>query len=733
MLPPVSLEVMSDVGVLAYVMSLGREHTESLIRSRSSTGQSEGVAFVKAYNGDIFPLIAAAALENLFERGVGDAGDIADITALLHNFYNKNVLGDIDGARKSRAMHCSKPGCAKQLGGRDGFPSGATKLLQCSRCKYVCYCSRECQEEAWSGGHKRECRGMAELWDQETAFRAAVTTCRDHHWELSAAAAHWLLVRGPGALVVSCENWLAFAPGQAGTAMWKEGNRPANRLLRVSYTPLSQLDPATRSHHRPWMAVLDATPASGLDVAKEVAASRALTSMFIVFHDECGHVFTLRAPMAPHALAVQDVLGLGQQQLVKAEGASKAKKSSTASKPSQQQQQALRIHHEDAHAFAQTDVYIIDVGRPAAMDYSSVNPSAASSAASGAAATGMRYVYASPQATRVALDFHTWTMAVTATTDADATAGTEADVNGGDAGGGGTARAIAGVPAPRLIALANTLIAPDEAEDDEDAPASIDQWDDASVASRLGLPTLMDDSTDAADGDGGAAALPSSSAAAASSSSTAVLSAQSLLQQLQADGILPNGSNNSNSSGSSSDKDPLAGVKAAGKAALAAAADASQSQQRPPAGLVTMGVEPFGFDHATGIMLGEGEAKRRLREGRTPWTTDMQSSDSAASSPPSPPPTATAAAAAGPDPSCYQVLPCPGWGALARERLKLYRVGAEADQAVVAVASPADTAAGAGAQLEQTDATATATADVIPATYEMYGICVFAEEDLQQS
>ena len=41
---------------------------------------------------------------------------------------------------------CGYEGCMK---------SGATQ--QCSRCKVVKYCSRECQRRHWKAGHREEC------------------------------------------------------------------------------------------------------------------------------------------------------------------------------------------------------------------------------------------------------------------------------------------------------------------------------------------------------------------------------------------------------------------------------------------------------------------------------------------------------------------------------------------------------------------------------------------------
>lgn len=36
--------------------------------------------------------------------------------------------------------------------------SESVNLKQCSKCNTVCYCSRECQAEAWKSGHKEECK-----------------------------------------------------------------------------------------------------------------------------------------------------------------------------------------------------------------------------------------------------------------------------------------------------------------------------------------------------------------------------------------------------------------------------------------------------------------------------------------------------------------------------------------------------------------------------------------------
>jgi len=40
-------------------------------------------------------------------------------------------------------------------------PSGEGKLLRCSKCKFISYCSKECQEEHWKKVHKHHCKYLA--------------------------------------------------------------------------------------------------------------------------------------------------------------------------------------------------------------------------------------------------------------------------------------------------------------------------------------------------------------------------------------------------------------------------------------------------------------------------------------------------------------------------------------------------------------------------------------------
>ena len=44
----------------------------------------------------------------------------------------------------------------------DGEQGGGLKLMSCSLCKSVKYCSRECQAAHWKAGHKQDCKQLRE-------------------------------------------------------------------------------------------------------------------------------------------------------------------------------------------------------------------------------------------------------------------------------------------------------------------------------------------------------------------------------------------------------------------------------------------------------------------------------------------------------------------------------------------------------------------------------------------
>lgn len=42
-------------------------------------------------------------------------------------------------------------------------PEDASKLMRCSRCKFACYCSAQCQKKAWEAWHQRECPAIQSI------------------------------------------------------------------------------------------------------------------------------------------------------------------------------------------------------------------------------------------------------------------------------------------------------------------------------------------------------------------------------------------------------------------------------------------------------------------------------------------------------------------------------------------------------------------------------------------
>ncbi|XP_078603241.1 uncharacterized protein LOC144877208 [Branchiostoma floridae x Branchiostoma japonicum] len=55
----------------------------------------------------------------------------------------------IQKARKTKLLRCCNPKCGK--------PGYRKTLKLCGRCKLTRYCSRDCQKQHWSVGHKKCC------------------------------------------------------------------------------------------------------------------------------------------------------------------------------------------------------------------------------------------------------------------------------------------------------------------------------------------------------------------------------------------------------------------------------------------------------------------------------------------------------------------------------------------------------------------------------------------------
>jgi hypothetical protein len=675
MATPVCLDVPSDIGVLAYVMALGREATEFLVRSSSSTSSS-GVAFVRPFNGDVYPLAAAAALTGAygFGGGGGSGGNgPTEAHKELDAFYKTRLLGALEEDRAARHARCGKCGKAPPAPAKGGKKAAAAaaavaraaateapsadpdpapapaplRLQQCGRCHYVSYCSRACQEAGWgAGGHKRDCAAMAELNKTEEAYRAAVQTLRAHHFELSAALIHWLLTKGPGggALVLSCEDWLAFAPAHAGKVMWPQGERPAARVLRATFLPLSEINPKTRRAYRPFTTALDATP-QALEEATAAAQSAGRT-MVVVLTDDAGRLFTVRVPLYPNAFALQEVLGFGGGR-----GGGAGDDSSAADVP------PLSLHTEDLHAFGQADALVIDLDRPCDTDY--LYPPLVRADTP----------YASPRAVRLALDFHSFRVLFQRKTE--------------DGLPDGAPAPMPPTLPPRLIAKVGRLLQGAALGPAGLAGASsgssADAESDYPIAARLGLPypegtqppiaAAIAEAERGAEGEG---AAPAALAAATSADAVAA--------QLAADGIGAGGDDEGASlEGASS--------SASSAAALSLKEQALETLARLTGGLATMDVAPSGFDHATGIERGEEESRKRLRAIRGVAEVVVEGEGEGKGDDP----------LARYDPGAYQVCPCPGWGALARERSRLYRRGVSASQ--------------------------------VPPTFELYGTVTLEEEE----
>ncbi|XP_035680792.1 poly [ADP-ribose] polymerase tankyrase-2-like [Branchiostoma floridae] len=64
---------------------------------------------------------------------------------------NEESLKLVEEARKSKLLRCCNPTC-----GKPGYRSTGTLKL-CGRCKLTRYCSRDCQKQHWSVGHKKCC------------------------------------------------------------------------------------------------------------------------------------------------------------------------------------------------------------------------------------------------------------------------------------------------------------------------------------------------------------------------------------------------------------------------------------------------------------------------------------------------------------------------------------------------------------------------------------------------
>jgi hypothetical protein len=80
------------------------------------------------------------------KMSIGGGMMIMSSVCKLVNEVNQGEAGARRKAKRDSQLKCAQ--CMKKLD---------TDALQCSKCKTVSYCGRECQISHWQGGHKKEC------------------------------------------------------------------------------------------------------------------------------------------------------------------------------------------------------------------------------------------------------------------------------------------------------------------------------------------------------------------------------------------------------------------------------------------------------------------------------------------------------------------------------------------------------------------------------------------------
>ncbi|XP_078601039.1 uncharacterized protein LOC144876035 isoform X2 [Branchiostoma floridae x Branchiostoma japonicum] len=79
----------------------------------------------------------------------------------------------IQEARKSKLLRCCNPKCGK--------PDYRSALKLCGGCKLTRYCSRDCQKQHWSVGHKRCCGHDVYTGERSNALQTFVKHLQDKY------------------------------------------------------------------------------------------------------------------------------------------------------------------------------------------------------------------------------------------------------------------------------------------------------------------------------------------------------------------------------------------------------------------------------------------------------------------------------------------------------------------------------------------------------------------------
>ncbi|XP_078663400.1 uncharacterized protein LOC144906710 isoform X2 [Branchiostoma floridae x Branchiostoma belcheri] len=93
-----------------------------------------------------------------------DAG--AEVCVCAHD----RTMKLIQEAMETKLLRCCNPTCGK--------PGYRSTLKLCGRCKLTRYCSRDCQKQHWSVGHKKSCGHDTYTGDEPTVFEGAVMTAK---------------------------------------------------------------------------------------------------------------------------------------------------------------------------------------------------------------------------------------------------------------------------------------------------------------------------------------------------------------------------------------------------------------------------------------------------------------------------------------------------------------------------------------------------------------------------
>ncbi|XP_019646565.1 PREDICTED: ankyrin repeat and EF-hand domain-containing protein 1-like [Branchiostoma belcheri] len=65
------------------------------------------------------------------------------------DFSRKELVGLVQEALQTKLLRCCNPSCGK--------PGYRSNLKLCAQCKLTRYCSRDCQKQHWTVGHKKSC------------------------------------------------------------------------------------------------------------------------------------------------------------------------------------------------------------------------------------------------------------------------------------------------------------------------------------------------------------------------------------------------------------------------------------------------------------------------------------------------------------------------------------------------------------------------------------------------